>query len=140
MHFVPYLQLNGNTKEAVEFYVKAFEAENLGMITFGEMPDDPNYPLPEEAKDLVAHATIKIGESHIMFSDTFPGQPSQEGDLVTICILFDDAEKTRKTFDALQEGGEVLMPLEETSFSPLYGVIKDKFGVTFQFYTEGKEG
>ncbi|MCM3672207.1 VOC family protein [Mesobacillus maritimus] len=138
--FIPYLQLNGNTREAIGFYEKVFHAETLGVITFGEMPTSPDFPLPEDAKDLVAHATIKVGESVIMFSDTFPGQPAQEGNLVTICITFDNTDKARQVFDALQDGGQVEMPLSETSFSPAYGVIKDKFGVTFQFYNEGSQG
>ncbi|MCM3707964.1 MULTISPECIES: VOC family protein [Cytobacillus] len=140
MKFIPYLQLNGNAKEAIGFYEKVFGAEKLGVITFGEMPADPNFPLPEDAKDLVAHGTIKVGESAIMFSDTFPGQPAQEGNLVTICITFDNADKARQVSEALQDGGQVLMPISETSFSPAYGVIKDKFDVTFQIYTEGHHG
>ena len=67
MQFIPYLQLNGNTREAIGFYEKVFHAENLGVITFGEMPSSPDFPLPEEAKDLVAHATIKVGESSLCF-------------------------------------------------------------------------
>ncbi|WP_370222385.1 VOC family protein [Cytobacillus sp.] len=140
MQFIPYLQLNGNAREAIEFYEKVFGAENLGVITFGEMPADPNFPLPEDAKDLVAHGTIRVGESAIMFSDTFPGQPAQEGNLVTICITFDHADKARQVSEALQDGGQVLMPISETSFSPAYGVIKDKFDVTFQIYTKGHQG
>lgn len=141
MQFIPYLQLNnGSTREAIGFYEKVFHAENLGVITFGEMPSTEDFPLPEDAKDLVAHATVRVGESVIMFSDTFPGQPSQEGNLVTICITLDNADKAREIFEALQDGGQVEMPLSETSFSPAYGVIKDKFGVTFQIYTEGHQG
>lgn len=139
MKFFPYLRLEGNAREAVAFYEKVFQAENLGTITFGEMPSDPEYPLPEGAKDLVAHAAIKVGESLIMFSDTFPGESVQKGDMVTICVMFDDVEKARQSFEALQEGGQVEMPLTETSFSPAYGVIKDKLGVTFQFYTKGNQ-
>lgn len=140
MQFIPYLQLNGNAREAIGFYEKVFHAENLGVITFGEMPASPDFPLAEDAKDLVAHGTIRVGESAIMFSDTFPGQPAQEGNLVTICITFDHADKARQVFNALQDGGKVEMPLSETSFSPAYGVIKDKFDVTFQIYTEGHQG
>lgn len=139
MKLYPYLQLNGNASEAVAFYQKVFQAENLGVITFGEMPQDPDHPLPEEVKDLVAHAALKIGDSLLMFSDAFPDEPVQEGNNVTICIFFHDEETARKTFAALQEGGEVKMSLTETSFSPAYGVIKDQFGVIFQFYTERDE-
>lgn len=64
MKFVPYLQLNGNAREAVEYYSKIFQAEILGVITFGEMPAHPEFSLPEEAKNLVANGAIKIGNKN----------------------------------------------------------------------------
>ncbi len=139
MQFVPYIRLNGNAREAVGFYQKIFQAENLGVITFGEMPEDPEQPLPEKAKGLVAHAAIKTGKSLMMFSDAFPDEPVREGDKITVCVMFDEPAKARQAFDALQDSGQVIMPLTETSFSPEYGIVKDKFGVTFQFYTEGNQ-
>lgn len=136
INMIPYLIFDGNAKEAIAFYEKALNAENLGVITFGEMPEDPNYPLPAEAKDRVSHATLKVGNSDLMFSDTFPGQPYQTGNNVTICITCDDPARSKEMFAALEQGGQVTMPLMETSFSPLYGMVVDKYGVTFQIYTE----
>ncbi|RNB82159.1 VOC family protein [Brevibacillus nitrificans] len=138
MRLTPYLMMDGNAKEAIEFYQKALEAQVLFLQTFGEMPANPEYPLPEAARDRVGHATIKIGESELMFSDTFPGQPVQIGNQVTICLSTDSADKSRQLFEALQEGGSVVMPLQETHFSPGYGIVTDKFGVSFQIYTEGQ--
>ncbi|WP_353948393.1 VOC family protein [Sporolactobacillus sp. Y61] len=136
MQIIPYLQLNGNAREAIGFYEKVFHAEVLAVTTFGEMPVTADFSFPEDAKDFISHAAIRVGESVMMFSDTFPGQPAHEGNLVTICVTFDNADKARQIFGALQDGGQVEMPLSETGFSPAYGVIKDKFGVTFQIYTE----
>ncbi|MFP3381865.1 VOC family protein, partial [Bacillus sp. SIMBA_069] len=51
----------------------------------------------------------------------------------------DDVEKSKRIFDALQDGGQVHMPLQETHFSPAYGNVKDKFGITFQIFTEGNQ-
>lgn len=136
---IPYLVMNGNAKEAIQFYQNALEAQVLFSQSFGEMPENPEYPLPAEAKELVSHATIKIGESEMMFSDAFPGQEHQIGNQVTICISTNDAEKSRKFFNALQDGGQVNMPLQETFFSPAYGIVTDKFGVNFQIFTEGKQ-
>ncbi|MFJ9501818.1 VOC family protein [Brevibacillus centrosporus] len=138
MRLTPYLMMDGNAKEAIEFYQKALEAQVLFLQTFGEMPANPEYPLPEAARDRVGHATIKIGESELMFSDTFPGQPVQIGNQVTICLSTDSADKSKQLFEALQEGGSVVMPLQETHFSPSYGIVTDKFGVSFQIYTEGQ--
>ncbi|AOH55064.1 hypothetical protein ABE28_011955 [Peribacillus muralis] len=139
MRLSPYLMMNGNAKEAIEFYEKALDAKILFTQTFGEMPENPEFPLPEEAKELVSHAMVKVGETDLMFSDTFPGQMSQTGDQVTICLSTDDIEKSTKIFEALSEKGQVKMPLQEAFFSPAYGIVTDKFGITFQIYTEGQK-
>jgi PhnB protein len=135
----PYLMMNGNAKEAIQFYEKALKAEVLFNQTFGEMPENPEFPLPDEAKELVSHAMLKVGETELMFSDNFPGQTSQIGDQVTICISTNDIEKSKQMFESLQQEGQVKMPLQETFFSPAYGIVTDKFGVTFQIYTEGQQ-
>ncbi|UOF90373.1 VOC family protein [Fodinisporobacter ferrooxydans] len=135
----PYLVMDGNAKEAIQFYEKALDAKVLFNQTFGEMPENPEFPLPEDAKERVAHAMLKVGETDLMFSDTFPGQPHQKGNQVTICISTGDKEKSKQIYAALQQDGQVIMPLQETFFSPAYGIVTDKFGVTFQIYTEGQQ-
>ncbi|WP_248927885.1 VOC family protein [Paenibacillus hamazuiensis] len=139
LRLVPYLMMNGDAAEAIRFYEQAFGAEVLFKQTFGEMPENPEFPLPAEAKGLISHAMLKVGETDLMFSDKFPGQPHQTGDQVTICISSDDKEKSKRIFEALQQGGQVKMPLQETFFSPSYGIVTDKFGVTFQIYTEDQK-
>ena len=135
----PYLMMNGNAKEAIQFYEKALDGKVLFNQTFGEMPENPEFPLPEEAKELVSHAMVKVGETDLMFSDMFPGQTSQIGDQVTICISTNDIEKSKQIFENLKQDGVVKMPLQEAFFSPAYGIVTDKFGVTFQIYTEGEK-
>lgn len=134
----PYLMMNGNAGEAIQFYEKALDAKVAFKQTFAEMPENPEFPLPEEAKGLVSHAMVKIGDSDLMFSDNFPGQSSQQGDQVTICITSDDTERSGRIFEALSQDGTVKMPLQDTFFSPAYGIVTDKFGITFQIFTEGK--
>ncbi|WP_067928642.1 VOC family protein [Alicyclobacillus shizuokensis] len=133
----PYLVMNGNANEAIAFYERALDAKVVFKQTFGEMPENPDFPLPADAKDRVSHATIQIGEDVLMFSDTFPGQPHQSGNQVTICISTNDKEQSKRFFDALKEDGKVSMPLQETFFSPAYAVLTDKFGVTWQIHTDG---
>ncbi|GJM73466.1 VOC family protein [Paenibacillus macerans] len=138
MRLTPYLVMDGNAKEAISFYEKALEAKVIMLQSFGEMPENPEFPLPEAAKDRVSHALLKVGETEMMFSDTFPGQPHQSGTQVTICLTTNDAEQAKRMFEALAEGGRINMPLQETFFSPAYGSLTDKFGVTFQIFVEGK--
>ncbi|MBB6447138.1 VOC family protein [Bacillus benzoevorans] len=135
----PYLMMNGNAKEAIRFYENALNAKVLFSQTFGEMPENPEFPLPEEAKELVSHAILMVGETELMFSDNFPGQTSQIGDQVTICISTNDIESSKQMFESLLRGGQVKMPLQEVFFSPAYGIVTDKFGVTFQIHTESQQ-
>ncbi|MEJ3717452.1 VOC family protein [Paenibacillus polymyxa] len=135
---IPYITLDGNAREAIEFYEEALDAQLLFIQTFGEMPENPDFPIPAEVKERVGHATLKVGETELMFSDTFSGSPFSSGNQVSICITTDSVEQAKKMFDALQQGGQVGMPLQETHFSPAYGNVTDKFGVTFQMFTEAR--
>jgi PhnB protein len=131
----PYITLEGRAKEAIAFYEQAIGAEVLSMITYGEMPDMPS-TFTDEMRSLVAHAKLKVGETELMFSDAPGGSPIESGKRVTICITTNEVEKSKRIFDALRQGGQVNMPFKEEPFSPGFGDVTDKFGVTFQIYTE----
>ena len=131
----PYLVMNGNGQEAVKFYERALNAKVIGVQTFGEMPGNPEFPTPIEAIDRVMNAHLKVGDNDLMLSDTFPGQPYQIGSQVTIAITIGSVEKSKEVFEKLKEGGQIEMPLQETFWSPSYGQVTDKFGVTWQIST-----
>ncbi|WP_409293824.1 VOC family protein [Peribacillus sp. SCS-26] len=132
----PYLVMEGNAAEAIRFYEEALQAKVVAKQTFGDMPEDPAHPLPQEAKNRVLHATLRVGETDFMFSDVFPGQKTHPGDRVTICLTSDSKELSQRFFAALSEGGTVQTELQETFFSPAYGMLTDKFGISFQIVTE----
>ncbi|MFP5114071.1 VOC family protein [Bacillaceae bacterium C204] len=136
----PYLIFDGNTREAVHFYEKALGGKVIGgIMTFGDMPEDPNYPLTDDMKDRVMHAHLKVGDTDLMFSDTFAGMPYQPGNTIQIAIHPKEEARAREIFAALEDGGQVIMPLQKTDWSPLYGQVKDKFGVTFQVNVPGEQ-
>jgi PhnB protein len=134
-----YLNFNGNCREAVEFYAEVFKTEKPQIMTFGEAPPNPNYELPEEAKDLVMHTRLNIDGSNVMFSDTFPGMPFVEGNNVTLAIVNKDIDQIKSMYEGLKEGGEVVMELQETFWSKLYGQITDKFGIHWQLNYDNGE-
>ncbi|WP_226641355.1 VOC family protein [Mesobacillus subterraneus] len=136
---VPYLVTDGNGQEAVKFYQEALGAEVVSLQTFGDMPPNPEYPLPEEAKNRVLNAQMNIGNAKLMLSDTFPGTPFQLGSQVTIALMVDNTSEAKEIFEKLQEDGKVSMPLQETFWSPAYGQVTDKFGIEWQVSTEVKK-
>lgn len=131
----PYLNLEGNAREAIEFYEQALGAEVLSIITYGEMPEMPN-TFTDDLKKLVAHAKLRVGESELMFSDAPSSSSIPKGKQVTICITTNDVDKSKQFFEALRQNGQVNMPFGEEPFSPGFGDVTDKFGVTFQINTE----
>ncbi|WP_018754451.1 VOC family protein [Paenibacillus terrigena] len=135
MNIAPYINLDGQCADAVAFYEKALQAKVKGIMRFGDMPNE-EHPIPDEAKNRVMHAAIEIDGHTIMFSDTFPGQPFTYGDQLSIAIVSNDMERLKSIYHALADGGQVIMELQKTFWSPLYGMVKDKFGIQWQLNGE----
>ncbi len=131
-----YLNFNGNCRQAVEFYAEVFGTEQPNIMTFGETPPNPEFTLPEEAKDLVMHTRLNISGSNIMFSDTFPGMPFVEGNNISLAYVSNDLDEIKSIFNKLSEGGKVGLELQETFWSKIYGQLTDKFGIQWQFNFE----
>ncbi|EDL66520.1 VOC family protein [Bacillus sp. SG-1] len=127
----PYLFFDGNAREAVHFYEKALGGKVMGIMTYGEGPDNPDYPLSDDMKNRIMHAHLKVGEGDLMFSDTYEGMPYQPGNSIQIAIQPKEEARAKEIFAALEDGGQVVIPLHKTDFSPLYGMVTDKFGVSF---------
>ena len=134
-----YLNFDGNCREAVMFYSDVFNVEMPEMMAFGDMPADPNYPMPEEAKDRIMHARMDVFGGAIMFSDTFPGMPFVEGNNVILIVSLPDMDAVKAFFNLLKEDGKVEMELQETFWSKCYGSLVDKFGICWQFNYEEEQ-
>ena len=134
-----YMNFNGNCREVVEFYAHVFETEKPEIVTFGEAPPNPEYALPEEAKDLVMHTRLDISGSNVMFSDVFPGSPFVQGNNISLAVVSRDIEEVKSVFSKLKEGGTVGMDLQETFWSKCYGSLTDKFGIDWQLSHEDLE-
>ncbi|WP_096200434.1 VOC family protein [Bacillus sp. FJAT-45350] len=134
-----YLTFNGNCREAVEFYSDVFKTEVPQIMIFGDSPPNPEYPLPEEAKNLIMHARLTINGSTVMFSDTFPGTPFVTGNNISLAVVSKNKEDIQSYFDKIKEGGNVGMELQETFWSKCYGQVTDKFGVIWQLNLNTEE-
>ena len=137
----PYLNFDGDGKEAAHFYAEVLGAELAGIMTYGEAHGDEIEGMPEEAKDMVMNAqlNLKNGDT-LMISDVPPGMgmPFQKGNNVSLTVTLDDIEEARTLFGKLAEGGTVNMELQETFWSPLYGNLTDRFGIDWQISVDAK--
>ncbi len=131
MAIQPYVNFGGNCKEAVEFYSEVFKAELQPIMLFGDVHDD-EFPLSEEAKQMVMHTFLNINGTKVMFSDTPPGMPFVVGNNINLAVISDSIEEIKAIYDRLKVGGEIIMELQETFWSKCYGNLTDKFGVGWQ--------
>jgi PhnB protein len=127
MQVQPYLNFEGRTEEAIEFYKKALGAKVEMMMRYKESPEAPPPGSPPVDGQKIMHASLRIGDTVIMAADG-PGQGKGfHGMALTVSAA--DAAEARRVFDALTQGGKVNMPLTKTFFSEAFGMLSDKFGV-----------
>ena len=132
MKFELFINFDGNCREAVEFYAKVFKSEVKNMCTYGQAPPDPKFPVAEADREKVCYADVLIGGLTVMFSDAPTGSPFVAGNNITPTVSVDCKKEVERIFNELKTGGEVIMELQKTFFSELFGMAKDKFGVIWQ--------
>jgi PhnB protein len=130
----PYLFFDGRCEEAVEFYRGALGAEVTMLMRFKDSPE-PHQPgmCPPGAENKVMHMSFRIGETTVLASDgRCQGKPSFQGFSMSLTVP-NDAEAER-LFATLAAGGQAQMPLAKTFFSPRFGMVADRFGVSWMIY------
>ena len=134
MQVQPYLFFDGRCEEALEFYRSALGAEVTSLHRFKDSPE-PHAPgmIPSGAENKVMHASFRVGSTTVLASDgRCTGHPSFQGFSLSITVP-NDAEAER-LFAALGQGGQVQMPLSKTFFSSRFGMVADRFGVSWMVY------
>jgi PhnB protein len=131
MQVQPYLFFDGRCEEAVEFYRRTLGAEVIMLLRFKDSPEPPQPGMvPPGSENKVMHMAMRIGDSTIMASDgRCMGKPTFQGFSLSLSVA-SEAEAER-LFAALGEAGQVQMPLAKTFFSPRFGMVADRFGVSW---------
>jgi PhnB protein len=131
MQVQPYLSFDGRCEEALDFYRKALGAEVTMMLRFKDHPQPQEMSMmPPDAGEKIMHASLRIGESRVMASDgRCQGKPNFKG--ISLSLTVAKEAEAEGLFAALSEGGKVQMPLAKTFFSPRFGMVADRFGVSW---------
>ena len=138
LQLIPFILMSGKAKEAIEYYQEALDAKVTFKQTLGEGPQDVVVQFKENELDLISHSVLKIGETDIFIADIIPELSFQQGNQISICITTNDISKAKQFYEKLNEDGKIIIELNEVHFSPAYGMVTDKFGVTFQIFTTRK--
>ena len=132
----PYLDFDGRAEEAIAFYQRALGATLNFLMRHGESPEPPPPGmLPPGMEQKVMHASLRIGDTAVMLSD---GSCRGEADVrgITLSIATTDLAAAARMFAALADGGAVQMPLDKTFWSPAFGMVQDRFGVSWMINGE----
>lgn len=131
MKMQTYVNFAGQCAEAFRFYEKHLSG-TIGMImTHAQAPDQSQ--IKPEWKHAVLHARISIGDTELMGADIPHAQPMRSAYL---SLSVDRDMEAERIFAALADGGEILMPLEETFFATRFGQLRDRFGINWMILHE----
>jgi len=134
----PYLSFAGTTREAFGFYAKALGASIEAMLSYDDMPKPPagdevgcGEGGPPKG-DGIMHASLLLpGGARVFAGDTPPGMTYEGMKGVMLALQYDTVDQAHSAFHALSQGGQVTMPLAETFWAKTFGMLTDRFGVSW---------
>jgi PhnB protein len=131
MQVQPYLFFDGRCEEAIAFYRAALGAEVTMLMRFNECPETgPGCNVTPGTENKVMHASLRIGDATVLASDgRCAGQPAFQG--FALSLDAPNEAEAERLFGALSDGGQVQMPLDKTFFASRFGMVADRFGVTW---------
>ena len=133
----PYLSFGGNTREAFAFYEKALGARIETMMSYADMPASTAADAgcgdgPAPSGDGIMHARLALpGGAMVFAGDTPPGVPYEGMRGVMLAIQYDTIDQAHGAFHALSQGGQVTMPLAPAFWAKTFGMLTDRFGVSW---------
>lgn len=134
MQIQPYVSFDGRCEEAIAFYGRTLGAKVEMMLRWKDAPAGAcPEGMPTPPADKIMHSAIRIGETMMLASDgRCSGQPRFEG--INLSLTVANEAEAERVFNGLADGGQVQMPLAKTFFSPSFGIVADRFGVSWMVY------
>lgn len=121
----PYLNFNGNARQAMDFYARVFGGE-LNVTSFGELGT------AGQDAERVMHASLQTDAGYTIMAADVPSSMSYQpmvGASVSISGDETDAAALRRYWEELSASGTTTMPLEKQAWGDEFGMCIDKFGV-----------
>ena len=140
MPIITTLNFSGRTEEALKFYTEALNAETVFLMRFWESPDQ-SHSQPGMG-ELIFHATFRIEGTEFMASDVgyAKGKSPTPFSGFSLALQLSSAERAKQIFSALSRNGRVVIPLAESAFTSWYGIVLDRFGVSWKINVDAKNG
>ncbi|MFF2793819.1 VOC family protein [Lysinibacillus xylanilyticus] len=132
-----FLSMNGKAKEAIDFYKKHLNAEELLLVTYEDLAKrDSSLQITEENKHYITHSVLAIGKTKIMMAENTMDVSEKYvvGNNTSLCIQSADLEEIQHFYKSMttDERVRIIVPLSSNIFSKAYGIIEDPFGIQIQ--------
>ena len=129
-----YLNFARETEAAFTFYKSVFGTEFEGdIMRYGDMPEQEGQPpVAPEDRNLVMHVSLPILGGHSLMGSDVPesmGSKIKHGNAFYIMLHPESRAEADRLFDALSEGGEIEMPMQDVFWGDYFGSFTDRFGV-----------
>jgi len=126
MQLNAYLLFKGNCEEAFNFYEKCLGGKIEAMIPHAGTPAEQH--VSPEWRNKIMHARLVVGNAVLMGSDA-PLDKFEEPKGFSVSLNTNDPAEAERLFHALEQGGTVKMPIQQTFWSPRFGMLVDRFGI-----------
>lgn len=141
MKTINYLQFEGYASEVINYYEKTLPNAVVKKVLFGNLPENPHLVLSKEEKNMVMESSIMFLDNTIMISDipNFMSATLEKitnGNSLIISLIDGDSDTNELIFNALEKDGQVIMPIGEVPWSKSFGLVIDKFGITWKFNSD----
>jgi PhnB protein len=123
----PYLGFRDNAKEALEFYRTVFGGE----LTLSSFKDFHASEDPAEQDKIMHGQLTSPGGLVLMGADTPNSMSYTPGDNYSVSLSGDDEVELRGYWDKLSDGATVTMPINAAPWGDIFGMLTDKFGVSW---------
>jgi PhnB protein len=133
MKLNPYLTFDGNCEEAFKAYEKILGGEIVAMMPHEGTPAEGH--VPAEWRKKIIHARLVIDGTVLMGSDA-PADRYKPMQGFTVTLNIKEPAEAERVFNALAEGGSVLMPLADTFWAKKFGMATDRFGTPWMINCE----
>src|SRR5262245_19593378 len=136
MQVNPYLSFKGQCEEAFQFYAQCFGGKIGQIFRYAGTPLADQVPV--DWQDKVMHGSMTVGDQVLMGADAAPDRYEQPKG-ISLSIHIKDTAEAKRIFFELAKGGRVVMPLEKTFWAALFGMLVDRFGITWEINCAGSD-
>src|ERR1700761_4181017 len=127
----PWINFNGNAKEAFTFYKSVFGGEFTKIIRFGDLASD-DFQVAATEVHKIMYIGLPIGKNNVLIANDVPdfvGRVSENENRSKIYVSTESREEADKTFNGLSAGGAVEGPIDESPWGTYAGMFRDKYGI-----------